>query len=188
MSNLEALEARIDRLESHNKIVQLATAYAVACDEHDMDRLINLFTENAIFDSPSGFMKATGRKEIFDIFVEMFKIRGPGYHWTHDVCVHINADNPDSASGTVYSHAETCPNDVVSIAAMRYRDEYQREEGVWRFSLREISFLYYVPFEDFDKNLISPNRLYVGGEWLEADYPEKLSVWKAFEASYKNKN
>ena len=87
MSNLEALEARVDRLESHNKINELATAYAVACDEHDMDKLINLFTEDAIFESPSGFMKASGRNEIFEIFVEMFKIRGPGYHWTHDVCV-----------------------------------------------------------------------------------------------------
>ena len=38
MSNLEALEARVDRLESHNKINELATAYAVACDEHDMDK------------------------------------------------------------------------------------------------------------------------------------------------------
>ena len=46
MSNLEALEARVDRLESHNKINELATAYAVACDEHDMDKLINLFTED----------------------------------------------------------------------------------------------------------------------------------------------
>lgn len=187
MSNLEALEARVDRLESHNKINELATAYAVACDEHDMDKLINLFSEDAIFESPSGFMKASGRNEIFEIFVEMFKIRGPGYHWTHDVCVHINADNPDLAKGTVYSHAETCPNNIVSIAAMKYRDEYKREDGVWRFTLREISFLYYVPFKDFDKNLISPNRLYVGGEWLEADYPEKLPVWKAFETSYKNK-
>ena len=41
-----------------------------------MDKLINLFTEDAIFESPSGFMKASGRNEIFEIFVEMFKIRG----------------------------------------------------------------------------------------------------------------
>ena len=56
---------------------------------------------------------------------------------------------------------------------------YKREDGVWRS--------HHVPFKDFDKNLISANRLYVGGEWLEADYPEKLQVWKAFETSYKNK-
>ena len=38
MSNLEALEARVDRHQSTSKINELATAYAVACDEHDMDK------------------------------------------------------------------------------------------------------------------------------------------------------
>ena len=55
---LEDVLNRLDRLESIEAIRQLATVYAVACDEHDMTRLMSLFTEDAVFDSPTKTMVA----------------------------------------------------------------------------------------------------------------------------------
>ena len=76
MSELDELRRRIDRLEARAEIGELATAYALACDEHDMPRLVGLFSEDARFNSPSGLMKACGRKEIYEMFIGLFKIRG----------------------------------------------------------------------------------------------------------------
>lgn len=187
MTSLEDLAARVERLESHNAIQELASSYAVACDEHDIPRLADLFTVDARFDSPSGVMRAQGRDAIVAMFVELFKIRGPGYHWTHDKFVRLDDHNPERATGLVLSHAETSPDGTVSLAAMKYDDEYRREEGSWRFAKRTIQFLYYVPADKFSNGLNSEERLFIGGEARQADYPETLEPWQNFERQYLGK-
>ncbi len=184
MSELEQLKRSIDRLESRFDISALVTAYAVACDEHDMPRLTDLFTVDAVFDSPSGAMNAHGRAAIEAMYIELFKVRGPGYHWTHDHVIEFDENDADRATGLVLSHAETCPAEVVSVAAMRYNDEYRRENGRWQFSHRTINFLYYVPVTEFSTVFKTPNRLSIRGERLPADYPETLACWQAFHAQY----
>ena len=176
----QAILARLDRLESKDAIRGLASAYAIACDEHDMSRLMALFTQDAIFDAPNGSMVASGYDAIREMFINTFRIRGPSYHWTHDVTVQIDPGNPDQATGLVLSHAETSPDGVVSIAAMRYEDEYRREDGRWHFAKRTIHFLYYVPAQDYSAGLNQKFRVVIGGETLAADYPEKLAPWLSF--------
>jgi ketosteroid isomerase-like protein len=184
MSELGALVARIDRLESRHAISELVTAYAVACDDHDMTRLTGLFTSDAVLDSPSGGMIARGRAAIEAMFIELFKVRGPTFHWTHDHSVSFDDGDPDRATGLVLSHAETCPGQVVSLAAMRYHDEYRRERGRWHFAKRLNSFLYYVPVTEFAGALTDRNRLSIRGQRLPADYPETLACWQEFHARH----
>jgi ketosteroid isomerase-like protein len=180
-ATLESLAARLDRLESKDAIRDIVTAYAIACDEHDMPRLMNLFTVDACFDAPNGSMVANGKADIQTLFQKTFKIRGPAYHWTHDVTLEIDSADPNRGTGLVLSHAETTPNGVVSIAAMRYQDDYRREsDGQWRFAKRVISFLYYVPASDYSQGLNHPDRVVMGGNRLKADYPEALPAWQAF--------
>jgi uncharacterized protein (TIGR02246 family) len=183
MTGIEALEARVDRLESRAAIRELVTKYAVACDEHDIHKLQNLFTEDAVFKSPSSFLEATGREAITSMFIDVLKTRGPGYHWTHDLILE-QGEGPDTATGIVYSHAETTPNGVVSIAAMKYLDRYRRESGVWYFSEREIHFFYYVPMAEYIETLNQEKRLYVGTDKRAADFPESAQSWKDFDKAY----
>lgn len=141
-SDLEELRRRVDRLEARAEIGELVSAYAVACDEHDMPRLTSLFTMDARFGSPSGVMVAEGRDAITAMFVRMFSIRGPAYHWTHDHFVGFVDGDPDRATGgLVLTHAETSPGGQASLAAMRYEDGYRRIDGRWLFEKRVISFL-----------------------------------------------
>ena len=184
MSELEQLKASIDRLESRFAISELVSAYAVACDEHDMPRLSGLFTSDAVFDSPSGTMMASGHAAIEAMFIDLFKVRGPAFHWTHDHSVSFDQDNKDRATGLVLSHAETCPAEVVSLAAMRYNDEYRREHGRWHFAHRTINFLYYVPVTEFHSALKDKYRLSIRGQRMPADYPESLACWQDFHARY----
>lgn len=182
MSELEELRKRVDRLESRVEISELISAYAIACDEHDLPRLESLFTEDAVFDTPSGLMVAKGRRAIVDMFVKVLGIRGPGYHWTHDHFIRVDAANPDRATGLVLSHAETSPNKRPSLAAMRYADNYRKVSGRWLFEKRVLSFLYYVPAAEYldaltgDLRLVTPT-----GERMKADYPESLACWQDFE-------
>lgn len=188
MISLEDLAERVDRLESRNAISELVSSYAIACDEHDMPRLAGLFTETAMFDSPSGVMRAQGREAIAAMLVELFKIRGPGYHWTHDNFVRIDESNLDRATGLVLSHAETTPDGTVSLAAMKYNDVYHREDGIWRFASRTIQFLYYVPASAYSQGLNNAQRLHFGGQAHPADYPENLQAWQDFERQHMGKN
>lgn len=172
---------RLDRLESKEEIRALSSSYAAACDEHDLPRLMDLFTDDACFDASNGMMVADSKSAIEALFINTFKVRGPGYHWTHDITIAMDAQDPNSATGLVMSHAETTPNGVVSIAAMRYADTYRRErDQVWRFSNRLISFFYYVPAAQYASSLDQLNRVYMGGEHQAADYPERLAPWQAF--------
>ena len=182
MNDLESILKRLDNLETHQSLRALATAYAVACDEHDIHRLADLFARDAVFCSPNGAMVSAGRESIREMFSAILKTRGPGFHWTHDVHATIDPQNSDRATGLVYSHAETTPNGVTSLAAMKYKDSYVREDGVWRFSRREINFFYYVPVTKYHKGLNQTNRVFLEGVWHPADFPESLDSWKRFEA------
>ena len=180
MPDLNELMSRLDQLESKDAIRALCTSYAVACDEHDMPRLMGLFTKDACFGAPNGSMVAQGLDAIEAMFIETFKNRGPAFHWTHDIVVTVDESDPDKATGLVLSHAETSPNGVVSLAAMRYSDEYRRDQGSWQFARREIAFLYYVPATEYAVGLNQANRVVIGDQRMPADYPESLPQWQSF--------
>lgn len=178
------LASRLARLEARAEIGELASGYAIACDEHDIPRLTSLFTHDAVFDSPNGMMRATGRQQIIDMFCRVLVTRGPGYHWTHDHIIRFDRDSEDAASGLVLSHAETSRSGVHSLSAMKYEDEYRREDGSWRFAKRTISFLYYLPANEYEGVLTRIDRVVVGDTRLSADYPEKLAAWQQFDEKY----
>ncbi len=182
MTDMTALMKRIDRLEARHDIAELIAAYGIACDDHDIPRLETLFTETARMTTPNGLMAAHGREEIIAMYRQVLGNRGPSFHWSHDHTVTFDEDDPDRADGLVLSHAETSPDGEVSVAAMRYADEYRRAGGRWRFESRAIHFLYYVPVSEYPSVLSGPNRMHVGGKPRPADYPEALPAWKDFFA------
>ena len=184
MISLEDIATRLDRLESHNAIAELASAYAIACDERDLKRLAGLFTVDAVFDSCNGLMKANGRQAIHDIFIKIFMNRGPALHWTHDKFIRFDDSDPNRAAGQVLSQADTTVDDVVCKAAMKYDDTYRREDGIWRFASRTIHYLYYVPVTEFSNSLNRTERVHLNGIARPADYPENLESWQAYEREF----
>jgi uncharacterized protein (TIGR02246 family) len=176
----DSLQRRIDRLESRAAIAELCAAYCAACDDRDMARLRSLFTEDIVFDTGNGTMRAEGAAAVMAMFQAMLEIRGPSFHWTHDRSVAFDATDPDRASGTVAAHAETTPHGVVSIAAIRYTDLYRRLDGRWLFAKRRLAFLYYLPMQDYTARLGRLERFYSKAGWQDADYPESFASWKEF--------
>ena len=177
---------RLERLESKEEIRDLVSKYAEACDQQDLESLEKLFTLDAEFDSPNGMLKSKGRQNILDMYLEVFKSRGPSFHWTHDVRVKMDPEKKDLATGTVYSHAETTRDGVVSLAAMRYDDQYAIEDGNWKFSKRVIHFFYYVKTKDYVETLTSPLRVGMGETNIAADIPESVPAWIEFQQKHKS--
>ena len=177
---------RLERLESKEEIRDLVSKYAEACDQQDLESLERLFTEDSEFDSPSGLLKSKGRQNIIDMYLEVFKSRGPSFHWTHDVRVQLDPNKTDLATGVVYSHAETTRDGVVSLAAMRYDDNYAKEDGVWKFAKRVIHFFYYVKTKEYVEMLTSPLRVGMGDATVAADIPESVPAWIEFQEKYKS--
>jgi ketosteroid isomerase-like protein len=183
--NSLTLEQRIDRLESRAAIAELGSAYAVACDERDMDRLRSVFTQDAVVRSVNGLMNASGIEAIMDMFVTMFQIRGPAYHWTHDRFVWFSDSDANRATGQVLAHAETTLEGVPSLAALRYDDVYARRDGAWKFAERTLSFLYYFPMKDYLERMPSTERFYEKTGYRSADFPESLATWQEFYGTAK---
>ena len=177
---------RLERLESKEEIRELVSKYAEACDQQDLESLEKLFTLDAEFDSPNGMLKSKGRQNIIDMYLEVFKTRGPSFHWTHDVRLTLNSKAKDLANGVVYSHAETTRDGIVSLAAMRYDDTYAKEDSVWKFSKRVIHFFYYVKTKDYVETLTGPLRVGTGDGNVAADIPESVPAWIEFQEEYKN--
>jgi ketosteroid isomerase-like protein len=178
-----SLERRIDRLEGRAEIAELCTNYCTACDDRDMVLLESCFTEDVRLLSLDRQMDATGRAEAMAMFEKMLSIRGPAFHWTHDRIIRFDDQDVDAATGLVLAHAETTPHGYASIAGIRYNDAYQREGGRWKFAARTLSFLYYMKMADFIAHFPTRERMGLGGNWREADYPEKLPTWPKQQAN-----
>jgi ketosteroid isomerase-like protein len=175
-----ALMLRIRALEDRLALRELVARYGIAVDDRDINALAALFTPDACFRSQDGVMSAFGREAIIQQFHGRFAALKATNHVAHDQIIELDAENPDSASGLVSSHAEVWRNGQALIAALRYQDRYQRFEGNWCFAERTLSFLYYLPVGEYAEGLGSPLRMRAYGDRRPADYPETLPTWQRY--------
>lgn len=174
-----SLERRIRTLEDRAELRELVARYCLAIDDRDIDALTELFTPDASFRSVDGVMGAFGREAVIRQFHGRFAALKTTNHIAHDQILDFGPD-PDAAGGLVSSHAEVCREGRVFVAALRYRDRYRRQEGRWRFADRELSFLYYLPVEEYAEGLAGRLRMRAYGDRRPADYPESLPAWRRY--------
>lgn len=179
MTKLEDIERRIDRLESRALIAELCTEYGLACDLRDTTRLAELFTPGVCIRSLNGAMNARGRDAAIAMYDEMFKTRGPSFHWTHDSVLTFDDTNGDRAYGFVLSHAETTPHGTTTIAGLRYNDVYWRLQGRWLFEERVLSFSYSTRALDYVAKLPDGERVATASGWRSADASEADVLWRS---------
>jgi len=124
-------------------------------------------------------MEARGRDAVIEQFRGRFSALKATNHVAHDQILTFGED-VDSVSGLVTSHAEVWRNGRALVTALRYRDVYRREQGRWRFADRLLSFLYYLPVDEYAQGLGSRLRMRAYGDQRPADYPEALPSWKLY--------
>jgi ketosteroid isomerase-like protein len=176
------LEQRLRRLEDRTEIDELIARYCLAMDNRDLAAIPGLFTADVRIASGDGVMNVVGRAAAVEMFRGRFTVLGPSNHFTHDRIVTFDPADPDRATGIVLSHAEMNRRGQPMLAAIRYHDEYRRDDGAWRFAARTLSFFYYVPTAQYldalGGGLARRNRAYDAPQ--PADWPESLATWKSY--------
>jgi ketosteroid isomerase-like protein len=174
-----ALASRLQRLEDRAAIAELIARYAVAVDDRDLDALGELFTPDGVFRSKDGVMDARGRAPVLEQFRGRFRALAVSNHFSHDHILTLHEPR-GSAHGLVSAHAEVWRNGRALIAALRYEDTYRLHEQRWRFAERLLSFLYYLPVEEYAQGLGDRLRMRAYGDRRPADYPESLPNWQLY--------
>lgn len=178
------IEQRLRRLEDREAIRELIARYGFAVDDRDVDGIAACFTRDGAFRSLDGTMNAQGRDAVIMQFHGRFAVLGPSNHYTHDAVFSFDDANPDRATGLVNSHAEVVRSGQAMWASIRYRDEYLRNDGRWRFRDRLLAFFYYLAPGDYAGLLDDPLRNRAYAEPRPADIPEQLPTWQSYYARH----
>ena len=181
---LQPLEQRLRRLEDREAIRELIAQYGFAVDDRDIEKLSSCFTRDGTFRSLDGVLDARGRDAVIAQFHGRFAVLGPSNHYTHDAILSFDDSDTDRAAGLVNSHAEVVRNGQAMWAALRYRDEYAREDGRWRFRERLLAFFYYLAPGDYAQLLGDPLRNRADAAPRAADVSEQTATWKRYYARH----
>lgn len=177
------LESRIRRLEDRAELQELVAIYGRVIDDRDIDGIADLYTDDAVFDSTDGPL--SGREDVIAYYRRQLGRYGMSYHYPHSHT--ITFTGPDSATGVVSAHAELAIIPTPFVVALRYLDEYRREGGRWLFVSRRALQLYAAPLAELPDVLAGTmRRRWPGTEPSEADIPEQLPTWQAFEEPARN--
>jgi hypothetical protein len=128
-------------------IKRLRILYSHLLDSNDLDRLVTLFTEDAVCDF--GFGRWNGRDELrcnlSKVHTQYDTNHTGSYPYMHTVTNHwIELTGPDSAEGRCYLicwvTARTDVNPLLLLAV--YADGYRKGEGVWRIDRSRIDYVW----------------------------------------------
>ena len=166
---MSSIEARLHQLETRAALADLVASYCAAVDDRDLDTLAGLFTPDGEF-GHVGEGSVRGREQIRDYYRGRLTDIPYSFHYPHTHTVEVHST--DAASGEVAAHAEMGRVDLPPLrAALRYRDDYRRQDGVWRFASRQIRFLYFAPADEIDAGRMGELRVRWPGSPRPADLP-----------------
>jgi ketosteroid isomerase-like protein len=175
MTELEEIRDAVRRLTDRAELHDLVNRYAMAVDDHDLEAVREMYTSDGCF-ARRGRV-ASGRDEVLRSLERQMRRYGPTIHTPHSLVIDwIDADH---ARGKATGHAELALGGQLILAAYRYSDCYRREEHGWRFSRRELRFIYGAPAAVLPEVFVDQNRL----RWPDepataADLPETLPGWQ----------
>ena len=166
---MSTIEDRIRKLEDRAEIQDLAATYFLATDDDDYETLAECFTHDSRFVA-SGFAGGSGRDKIIAFLKEARSHMGQTVH-TIDYA-HVRLSGGDAAQGIVTAHLELGLGSTTVFAAVRYIDEYVREDGRWRIATREMKAVHVNSWETISRSLTEErNVCWPGAEPLPSDLP-----------------
>jgi ketosteroid isomerase-like protein len=125
---LDALRARLRRLEDIEAIRTLRMKYHYFINEGLFDRAWEIYTEDALVVWSSAGT-ARGHREIVELFNTLPK---QADFVKHFVANHLVEVDGDQATGLAYVDAEYASAGESSLIAGKYEERYRRTKGGWR--------------------------------------------------------
>jgi uncharacterized protein (TIGR02246 family) len=176
------LATAVQEIHDRFAIMDLAARYCHAVDDRDLDTLVSLYTEDGEQGQLDGSRLTRGREAIREYFTQRFNAYGFTFHTPHGHV--ITFDDGNTAHGMVTGHAEMGLRGEWWNAAVRYHDDYVRENGAWLFRRRMLGFAYYLPQSLFPSAFKSDRRKYMADGLVPAELPESLESWKQWIESH----
>ena len=152
---LDALEARITRLEDLNAIERLQKTYGYFVDKGQWTQLSELFTEDATLEI-GGKGLFLGKDRVLEYMHTAFGPDGakPGVLANHMQFQPIPDISADGTTGWVRSRAYVMSNAGWGLPL--YENAYEKgEDGVWRISRLSGPFTMYTSWEGWGKNALN---------------------------------
>lgn len=170
---VQAVRDQADR----QAIADLQVLYGRAVDDHAIDALVAMYTEDGVFERRG--VAVTGSDAIRAAYVASFDTYRTMLHTAHPGVVRLHGDG--TASGWSHGHAELATKSTLVLASYRYEDGFRRVEGRWLFSRRSITFMYAVPADQLAGSFGDQLRMrWPRTEPEAADYPETAPTWDTF--------
>jgi hypothetical protein len=137
MSTTESLSTA-DRLLAIEEIKALSARYALGLDEFNMEKLLEPFAEDAVFDaSPFELGAFTGHEELRGFFEHNFETMKEQMHLFSNYIVEL--EGADAASGSNYLYEDGFTKEGARITCLCInRDRYARTGEGWKIAERVI--------------------------------------------------
>jgi len=153
-AQLDALDARITRLEDLNQIERVQRTYGYFVDKGQWTQLSELFTEDATLEI-GGKGLFLGRDRVLEYMHTAFGPDGaqPGLLANHMQFQPIPDVSTDGETGWIRSRAY-----VMSLSGWglpMYENEYRKEDGVWKISRLSGPFTMYTNWDGWGKNALN---------------------------------
>lgn len=137
------LEQRVQRIEDELAIGQLRARYCHLLDDRQWDAFIDLFTEDGVFE---GLARVQGRESLMRFFSQdVPRVAEAFWHFCTNGTIEIDGD---VATGRISMEYISVTGGVSYVSAGHYDDVCVRENGVWKFQSRRITFYFYSPMTD----------------------------------------
>ncbi len=146
----------IEKLAAETAIKDLAVRYSVAVDDGDLPTVVESFTSDGVF--MRGEQEIRGSAALREFFTAATAVYDLARHAVDMHTVDFG-DQPGRATGIVHGSAQLVRDNTFHVAAFRYSDEYEYEDGGWRFARRDISYIYFLPAADLIGGIISEDRV-----------------------------
>lgn len=141
----QALETRIDQLESRFAFRDLVSDYCHGFDKRDINRFMNIWWPDAVWEIGPPFGNFAGQSEIKRAVTD---ILWPAWlastHFTTNLRVEF--DGADKAHGMcdVDCIGTTADQQAQTVAAT-YTDRFERRNGVWKIANRHVKMHHFNP-------------------------------------------
>ena len=151
---LDALEARIERLEDLNQIERVQRTYGYFVDKGQWTQLSELFTDDATLEI-GGKGLFLGKDRVLEYMQTAFGPDGakPGVLANHMQFQPIPDISADGETGWIRSRAFVMSNAGWGLPL--YENAYRKEDGVWKISRLSGPFTMYTNWEGWGKNALN---------------------------------
>ena len=118
-------------------IHELLTEYCYCYDAGNIDRVLALFTDDAIISNASGIHR--GIDEIRRNYIDFVAKRKFGFHFVTNMTIRL-AESRQEAVSTSYLVTLNVKNDgQLALVAGSYIDRFRKTGDIWKFSERRIT-------------------------------------------------